>query len=120
MRLIAPPLPPASEPSNTTSTPGPIWGVSRCPPMWRRSSSSRRWAAKIRVSYSSSVSLPVRSILSKSCTTSLGGGGRQGVDDAIDLAVGDHQRRAEREAVVGDRAGDHAELEHAVADLHRV
>src|ERR671911_91058 len=75
----------------------------------------------MRVSYSSSVSRPLRSILSKRCTTSLRrGGGRQRVDDAIDLAVGDHERRAEGEAVGADPARDHAQLEHAVANLHRV
>ena len=30
------------------------------------------------------------------------------------------KRRAERARVGADRAGDHAELEHPVADLHRV
>src|SRR3954466_6148708 len=116
MRLIAPPLPPASDPSNTTSTPGPICGVARWPPMCSRSSSNLRWATAIRVLYSWSLRRAVRSTLSKRCTDSLPGGRRQRVYDAGDLAVGDHQRRAEGVAVVADGARDGAELEHPGAD----
>ena len=49
-----------------------------------------------------------------------GGGGRQGVDDAVDLLVGRHQRGTERARVGADGPGDHAAVEHRVADRHGV
>ena len=51
-RLIAPPLPAASGPSNTSSSPGPSSPEPSWPPMCRRSCSQRRCAAARRRAYS--------------------------------------------------------------------
>src|SRR5690242_19003885 len=68
-RLMAPPLPEASQPSKSTSTGGPRRPSPISPPSCSRSASSRSCAALSRSSYSLRLSLGERSTSSRRPTT---------------------------------------------------